>query len=273
MRPPTERRSYDFGGAKFDLHAPADREIVRFILSQALYGEATGVFCGRSLYAAQSLEAATFYARQARQELAHLRVFAEIFRELDLQPTEPHWVLRLLATHNDYYPVKVLMEHAIGEGMVLDVFKDLLLQTLPDDDPRVPSVKKKLEVICREEREHVAWGEKETRRLLDEKPWLQTPYRGLLELEMLAVPLLVKALRRRYADHPVLRHAEAFVEDVRARVYDQGRALGFVSDDPSGALSKLGAISAGLALYARSRLARSRSRLDHTYLDELGFTR
>ena len=51
------------------------------------------------------------------------------------------------------------MEHAIGEGMVLDVFKDLLLQTLPDQDPRVPAIKKKLRVVCREEAEHVAWGE------------------------------------------------------------------------------------------------------------------
>ena len=50
----------------------------------------------------------------------------------------PHWVIWLLYAHNDYYPLKVLMEHAIGEGMVLDVFKDLLLQTLPDHDPARP---------------------------------------------------------------------------------------------------------------------------------------
>ena len=48
--------SYDFGDARFDLNDPADREILRFILSQALYGEATGVFCGKSLYSAGSLE-------------------------------------------------------------------------------------------------------------------------------------------------------------------------------------------------------------------------
>lgn len=55
---------YDFGGACFDLDTPEDREIVRFILSQALFGEATGVYCGKSLYAAGSLEAARFYVRQ-----------------------------------------------------------------------------------------------------------------------------------------------------------------------------------------------------------------
>ena len=47
---------YDFGDARFDLNDPADREILRFILSQALYGEATGVYCGKSLYAAGSLD-------------------------------------------------------------------------------------------------------------------------------------------------------------------------------------------------------------------------
>jgi hypothetical protein len=272
MADPLDRPTYDFGGAVFDLEVPRDREIVRFILSQALYGEATGVFCGRSLYAAYSLEAATFYARQARQELAHLRVFAEIFRELALTPEEPHWVVRLLATHNDYYPVKVLMEHAIGEGMVLDVFKDVLMQTLPDEDPRVPAVKKKLAAICRDEREHVAWGEKETRRVLEEKPWLRTPFYGLLELQMLAVPLLIRALRDRSEGHPVLGQAEGFLEDVRARVYEQGRNLGFVPPERPRVLGRAMAMSAGLAIYARSRLARSRSRLDRNYLSELGFS-
>jgi hypothetical protein len=271
MDRPLERPSYDFRGATFDLAREPDRGVVRFILSQALYGEATGVFCGRSLYAAGSLEAATFYVRQARQELGHLQVFADIFRELDLSPEEPHWVVRLLATHNDYYPLKVLMEHAIGEGMVLDVFRDLLLQALPDSDPRVPAVKKKLRAICREEEEHVAWGEKETRRMLEEHPWLRAPYYGLLELQMLAVPLLVRAFRERATGHPVLAQAEQFLEDVRARVYAQGRALGFVPEQRPSAPRRAAAMSVGVLLYARSRLARSRSRLDKIYLSELGF--
>ena len=31
-------------------------------------------------------------------------------------------------------PSKVFMEHAIGEGLVLDIFKEVLLQTLPEQD-------------------------------------------------------------------------------------------------------------------------------------------
>lgn len=264
---------YDFDRGVFDLDDPGDRKIIGFILSQALYGEATGVYCGRSLYSAGSLEAAKFYVRQARQELAHLELFADIFRILELEPTGAHWVLKLLATHNDYYPLKVFMEHAVGEGMVLDIFKDLLLQTLPDSDPRVHGIKKKLQAVCRDEGEHVAWGEKETQRILEERPWLRLPFYGLLELQMALIPLLARALPPTARQHPVLKHSEGFIAHVRNHVLAQGRRLGYVPPTRPGAVTRSLAMIAGLALYARSRLARSRSRLDKTYLRELGFSR
>lgn len=265
-----EEGSYDFGDARFDLNDPADREILRFILSQALYGEATGVYCGKSLYSAGSLEAARFYLRQAKQELAHLQLFADIFRSLDMEPLPAHWVIKLLSSHNNYYPLKVLMEHAIGEGMVLDIFKDILLQTLPDEDPRVPLIKKKLRVVCREEVEHVAWGEKETKRLLGEKPWLQTPYYGLIELQMAVLPLLVKAFEKRAGNHPVLAHLPGFLEHVRTRVYRQGGELGIVPPARPGPAKRAFAMGYGLALFARSQFARSKSTLEKTYISELG---
>lgn len=261
---------YDFGGATFDLDKPEDREIVRFILSQALFGEATGVYCGKSLYAAGSLEAARFYVRQAKQELAHLTLFADIFRALDMKPLPAHWVIKLLASHNNYYPLKVLMEHAIGEGMVLDIFRDLMLQTLPDSDPRVPAIKKKLRLVCREEEEHIAWGEKEARRMLAEKPWLKTPYYGLLELQMSVLPLLVRAFRKRGADHPVLAHLPGFLAHVQRRVVTQGKALGFVPEERPGAAKRAAAMGMGLAVFVRSQFARSHSRLEKTYIEELG---
>jgi hypothetical protein len=261
---------YDFQGACFDLTKEEDREIVRFILSQALFGEATGVYCGKSLYAAGSLEAARFYVRQAKQELAHLTLFADIFRALDMKPMPAHWVVQLLSSHNNYYPLKVLMEHAIGEGMVLDIFKDLMLQTLPDSDPRVPLIKKKLRVVCREEEEHIAWGEKETRRLLAEKPWLRTPYYGLLELQMSVLPLMVRAFEKRSGSHPVLAHLPGFLAHVQRRVYEQGRALGFVPKERPGGTRRALAMAFGLAVFARSQFARSTSQLEKIYIEELG---
>jgi hypothetical protein len=266
----TDDPDYDFGGATFDLTKDEDREIVRFILSQALFGEATGVYCGKSLYAAGSLEAARFYVRQAKQELAHLALFADIFRQLDMKPMPAHWVIKLLSSHNNYYPLKVLMEHAIGEGMVLDIFKDLMLQTLPDSDPRVPLIKKKLRLVCREEEEHIAWGEKETRRLLADKPWLKTPYYGLLELQMGVLPLLVRAFEKRGGTHPVLAHLPGFLQHVQRRVVQQGKALGFVPEERPGAARRAAAMGMGLALFVRSQFARSTSQLDKRYIDELG---
>jgi hypothetical protein len=262
---------FDFGDARFDLAREEDRAILRFVLSQALYGEATGVYCGRSLYAAQTLEAAHFYVKQARQELNHLTLFADIFRELELTPEPAHWVIRVLAAHNDYYPLKVLMEHALGEGMVLDIFRDVLLQTLPDADPRVASIKKKLRVICREEEEHVAWGEKETRRVLSEQPALRRAFYGLMELELWLVPYAVRGLKQRAPAHPVLSQLDAFVEHVAARVWEQGRTLGIAPSERPGPASRALAVGAGIALLARSQVARSRSKLDKRYLEELGF--
>jgi hypothetical protein len=268
--PTLEDGSYDFGDARFDLNDPADREILRFILSQALYGEATGIYCGKSLYSAGSLEAARFYVRQAKQELAHLQLFADIFRALDLRPLPAHWVIKLLSSHNNYYPLKVLMEHAIGEGMVLDIFKDILLQTLPDEDPRVPLIKKKLRVVCREEIEHVAWGEKETKRLLAEKPWLRTPYYGLIEAQMAVLPMLVRAFEKRAGNHRVLAHLPGFLEHVRTRVYAQGKELGIVPDQRPGGLKRAYAMGYGVALFVRSQFARSKSTLEKIYIAELG---
>ena len=262
---------YDFGGARFDLDDPRDREIIRFILSQALYGEATGVYCGKSLYSAVSLEAAKFYLRQARQELAHLQLFADIFRILEMEPLPGHWVIRLLSSHNNYYPLKVLMEHAIGEGMVLDIFKDVLMQTLPDDDPRVPGIKKKLRVVCREEEEHIAWGEKETKRLLAARPGLRTPFYGLLELQLSVAPFITRAFRRQAEGHPVLSHLPSFVEHVKQRVWKQGQELGFVPEKRPGLPYRLWAMGLGALLYVRSQFARSHSILTRTYLAELGF--
>ena len=264
--------AFDFQGATFDLNDSQDIEIVRFILSQALFGEATGVYCGKSLYQARSLEAARFYVRQARQELNHLELFADIFRLLEMQPAPGHWIIRLMSSHNNYYPLKVLMEHAVGEGLVLDIFKDVLMQTLPDDHPGVAEVKKKLRSICLEEIEHVQWGEKETRWSLETRPWLRWPFYGLVELQLLLAPLILIPFRKQATGHPVLRHMDAFVAHVNRRVWEQGRSMGFVPEHRPGLPRRLFAMSAGALLFLRSQFARADSRLDKTYIQELGFS-
>jgi len=267
----TVQPDYDFEGATFDLSDPGDREIVNFILSQALFGEATGVYCGQSLYAARSLEAARFYVRQARQELNHLELFADVFRILEMKPLPAHWVIKTMSSHNHYYPLKVLMEHAIGEGLVLDIFKDVLLQTLPEDHPGVPEIKKKLNVVCREELEHVEWGEKEVRWVLEQDPSLATPFYGLLEWQLWLAPLILRRYEGQAEGHPVLSHLPRFVEHVNNRVWEQGRRLGFVPEERPGFFGRAWAMLTGGLLFVRSQFTSGRSTLDKTYLSELGF--
>ena len=91
-----------------------------------------------------------------------------------------YWGIKLLASHNNYYPLKVLME--TPRGGCPRYFPRLLLQTLPDDDERVPDVKKRLRVLPRGSRAHRV-GEKRPSDF-EEKPWLKTPYYGLVECRM-----------------------------------------------------------------------------------------
>jgi hypothetical protein len=105
---------------------------------------------------------------------------------------------------------------------------------------------------------------------LHEKPWLATPYFGLLELQMAVLPFVVRAFEKRIGDHPVLVHLPGFLEHVRSRVYNQGKDLGFVPEQRPGTARRAFAMGSGLALFVRSQFARSKSRLEKIYIDELG---
>jgi hypothetical protein len=60
------RTPFDFGGATLDLEDARDRALLQFVLSQALYGEATGVYCGKSLYACRWRRRASMCGRRGR---------------------------------------------------------------------------------------------------------------------------------------------------------------------------------------------------------------
>jgi hypothetical protein len=107
--------------------------------------------------------------------------------------------------------------------------------------------------------------------MLREKPWLVTPFMGLVDLQLSTLPALVSRLKGARPDHPVLSQLGPFVEHVQQRVRRQGQRLGFYpASEPAGWRRAL-AMAAGTLLFARSQLARSRSQLDKTYLAELGF--
>jgi hypothetical protein len=68
----------------------------------------------------------------------------------------------------------------------------------------------------------------------------------------------------------VLAHLPGFLEHVRSRVYRQGGELGIVPPARPNALKRAYAMGYGLALFARSQFARSKSTLTETYIAELG---
>ena len=86
--------SFDFKGARFSLDSQSDREFLTWIFSQFLYGEITGIQCGHWLYHAPHFQAATFIAKQATEELSHVRRFLRIFSLLGTKPQPPHGLIR-----------------------------------------------------------------------------------------------------------------------------------------------------------------------------------
>jgi len=197
---------FDFGGAKFDL--TADRQLLRWILSQFLYGEVTGVQVGHWLYAAPDLEAARFLAKQAVEELQHVGNFLKIMGLLGVEPQAAHPVLRFLATGmmGDDWPEHVALEMATGEGFVLTAFY-ALIDTL--DHPEAMSI---LERAARQEEGHVTFGEQRCMQLMAAQPQLKDQLLGANLIWMWGVRRLSGYIQRHLAeDHPVLRQLPQFL--------------------------------------------------------------
>ncbi|HEY1909075.1 MAG TPA: ferritin-like domain-containing protein [Myxococcaceae bacterium] len=264
MRVSREEMRFDFGGARFRL--PRDRELLGWIVDQFLYGEVTGIQVGHWLYAAPSLEAATFFARQASEELAHVRVFLRIHALLGTKPGPAHPVIRFLSTGamGTDYAEHVATEMAVGEGLVLAVFQALI------DTVEAPEVVRLLEAAARQEERHVAFGETETTRLLAERPGLADDLLGANLLSLLTLPRLARFIQRRLGtDHEVLRHTEAFLQHVVRLTEVRLQRLGILR----GSLRDLGWARRGWLVtraYVRHQLNRLRRprRLTDTYLSD-----
>src|SRR3954462_5278479 len=165
-QPPTsmlvsrEELRFDFGGAQFDFDREADRELLAWAFNQFLYGEVTGIQCGHWLYRAPSLQAATFLAKQAGEELSHVRKFLRLLSLLGEKPEPAHWAVRFMSTGmmGGSWGEHVAIEMALGEGLVLTVFYALIVTTGSN-----PEISRILETSAPEEERHVEFGERETK--------------------------------------------------------------------------------------------------------------
>jgi hypothetical protein len=245
---------FDFGGAKFDPHT--DRDILRWMLSQFLYGEVTGIQVGHWLHAAPDLESARFLARQAVEELQHVNSFLKIMQALGVEPEPAHPTLRFLATGmmGDDWGEHVTLEMATGEGFVLTAFY-ALIDTIPDRE--VVGI---MERAIRQEEGHVTFGEQQCIKLLAEHPERRNELLGANLVWMWGVERLAAHIDRQLPqDHPVLSQTQAFLSHALRCAELRLVRMG-MCDRPPSAMSYAHKLQLLLAL-ARGKLTQGAARI------------
>ena len=202
-----EEMTFDFGGDK--LEPGRDRALLEWMFNQFLYGEVTGIQVGHWLYDAPDFEAAKFLARQSLEEMQHVDNFLRIMAMLGCTPKPAHGAVRFLATGmmGSSWAEHVALEMAQGEGFVLQAFY-AVIDTL-DHKPSVDILRR----AVKQEERHVEFGEQQTAKAIEGKPWLRRRILGLSLVSMWGVRRLAAFIGKRVpADHPVLRHLPAFLE-------------------------------------------------------------
>jgi bacterioferritin (cytochrome b1) len=232
-----EEMTFDFGGAKLD--PVRDRELLEWVLNQFLYGEVTGIQVGHWLYDAPDLEAAKFLARQSLEEMQHVDNFLRIMMMIGCQPRPAHPAVRFLSTGmmGGSWAEHVALEMAQGEGFVLQAFY-AIIDTL-DHKPSVDILRR----AVKQEERHVEFGEQQTAKAIEGKPWLRRRLLGLSLVSMWGVTKLAGYMEKKLPpDHEVLRHLPAFLAHANRCAETRLRRIG-VLDRPlaeiSGARRKL----------------------------------
>lgn len=267
-----EEMTLEFGGAKLD---PArDREILRFIFNQFLYGEITGIQVGQWLYDAPDLESARFLAKQAIEELQHVGNFLRIQNMLGIEPGAAHPLVRFLATGMmaDSWAEHVALEMATGEGFVLMAFY-AVIDTL--DHAESVTI---LERAVRQEEGHVDFGEQQTIKLVAGDPALKRRLLGLSLVWRWGVGQLARRMHSRLPAHPVLGRLPEFLALALACNETRLLRMGLL-DRPLAELGKMQRAALVAEAYARKggdsarRLLHvlplaGKKRLTETYLDD-----
>jgi len=229
-----DEMTFDFAGAKLD---PArDRELLEWMFNQFLYGEVTGIQVGHWLYDAPDFEAAKFLARQSLEEMQHVDNFLRIMAMLGCRPRAAHPAVRFLATGmmGSSWAEHVALEMAQGEGFVLGAFY-AVIDTL-DHKPSVDILRR----AVKQEERHVEFGEQQTAKAIEGKPWLRRRLLGLALVSMWGVRRLARYMERRLPkDHVVMKHLPAFLDHANVCAELRLRRIG-VLDRPLAELSGWG---------------------------------
>lgn len=217
------RNDLDFSFGPTQFHPKADRDFLGWVFDQFLYGEVTGIQCGYWLYRAPTLAAASFLARQAAEELSHVKRIIRIQTLLGVLPNKPHRAVKFLSTGmmGGSWGEHVCMEMALGEGLVLTIFY-ALAATIDN-----PEIQKIIESAIVDEEKHVEFGEKETLNWLKRYPEDRSTLLAEAVLQAIAMRWLKNfALKKIPAGHPVLKKFPEFydhtVSQFESRVFKLG---------------------------------------------------
>ena len=259
-----EEMKFDVGAARFDVQR--DKDLLAWIFSQALFGEATGCYCGAALYTAPNIDAATFISRQAVEEFAHFRNFLKIFRILKARPQPPNRVIRFLTSHEELWDHHVCLEMAIGEGLVLMAF-DAFIDAI--DHPQIKAI---LKSIAGQEVGHTEFGEQQTLKVLKERPGLRRQLLGRCLISIAALRFLAKRISKWVPkNHPVMDLMPRFLEHCITVTELRMQKLGLLR----GKLSDLGAVTRGalmtygvLAAWTRGLFHSKKPPIPQNYLDD-----
>jgi hypothetical protein len=261
-----EEMTFDFGGAR--LHPEPDRKLLAWVMNQFLYGEVSGIQCGRWLYDAPDLEAARFFARQAVEEFQHVDNFLKILELLGEPPAPAHRLVRFLSTGMmpASFEEHVCLEMALGEGFVLMALY-AVIDTLDHEEIRAI-----LSRAVKQEERHVEFGEERTVLAIRERPALRRRLLGLSLVSMWAVRRLAAFMRSRLPRHEVLSQLPQFLESSLAAAEKRLLRMGVLTRP----LAEMGALEKSLAVaeaYATSLVQAPlrllpKKRLTETYLQD-----
>ncbi len=150
--------------AQKKLRLPDDRALFSFIFARFIDGEMTGLIEGRALGYAPTLKAADFLARQVRDEIRHAQMYVALYRYAAAEESAPRspWLLKSIMA-----PVtgRLWWEHcfidkAVGERWVLYLMRQLI------EDTQDSRIQRTLRAIAKDEEEHIAFGESQTREYI-----------------------------------------------------------------------------------------------------------
>jgi 1,2-phenylacetyl-CoA epoxidase catalytic subunit len=270
MTIPSDQLRFDFNGKTFDKNNDFDKKTIAWVLNQILYGEITGIQCGYWLYNAPTINAATFLAKQSREELSHVRKILRILSIIGEKPADVNRVIKFLTSGmmGNTWGEHVAIEMALGEGLVLPIFYFL------QDTITIPEVQKILATSIIEEESHVSFGEQETIKWLSEHPKDKKRLLTIALIQFYALKLLKFFVSKRIATikekHSVLSQFNLFFDHVINSFEKRIQLLG-LSSEPITSISMVGKIRLILLLPIRGLFAKNKyklRKLTETYLTD-----